>query len=100
MEFLKKNWLWIAIVLVIVVAFFWWKKSSGASAEDSAPVDRKAQLLADETLITRYINIIKASAQWYASVKEKAVKNGRTEADQLRRDALYMIEQDYNAGKL
>lgn len=101
MDFFKKNWLIIAIVIAVIAAIYWFMTKKTDTPTDAAPpVDRLAELKADTNRVNHYMAFIKNDANWYKVVQEKAKKNKITDAEQLRRDALYMIEQDFRNGKL
>jgi len=49
----------------------------------------------NETLISQWIEVIKASPEWMASMVAKADQNGITLDEQLRIDAIWIIEQGW-----
>ena len=45
-------------------------------------------------ILDRHINNIKEDPKWYQFIVQKAIDNGITTDEQLRRDAQYTIEQE------
>lgn len=84
----KKKLLYVGLALLVLVgAYFAWKKfgSSGTTAPSSV-------LTYTDSDITKEISIIKADKAWFDTVKTKAAAAGKSVDDQLRLDAIYMLE--------
>lgn len=108
----KKKIIILGVVAAAAIGLYMWsksKKSTAAStgseatpASGAAPVAPLNAAIAkpattpasyDETLITSWIGKMKANQEWYDAIVKKAGEAGRPIEEQLRMDAIYMIEK-------
>jgi hypothetical protein len=94
MTWIKKNWIILFIgLLVIAGGFYFMKKNNGAASTSSSALgETKGGRDYFEADVQKGIASIKGTPTWFADVKTKAEKNGRSLEDQLRLDAIYMLE--------
>lgn len=100
----------VLVTGIVIGGFFWWykKKKSTASPIEQLNAPQNNQLgntpsssaptpvtpgSPDEAQISTWINKIKADPAWLSSVQDKAKKNGISLDDQLRADAIWMMNQ-------
>ena len=104
----KKKIIILGVIVAAGIGLYMWSKKKGASASaksGAAPVTATGSasiatpsLAAtpasyDETLITSWIDKMKASKEWYDAIQKKASDAGRSIEEQLRMDAIFMIEK-------
>lgn len=105
----KKKIIILGVLAAAGIGLYMWSKKKSTSA--AAPTSGAAPVTAtgsasiatpslattaasyDETLITSWIDKMKASKEWYDAIQKKASEAGRSIEEQLRMDAIFMIEK-------
>lgn len=108
----KKKIIILGVLAVAAIGLYMWSKkkkstteSTGSEAKPTsgaAPVSPSPTSIPklavtpasyDETLITAWIGKMKANQEWYDAIVKKASQAGRPIEEQLRMDAIYMIDR-------
>lgn len=107
----KKKMVIIGLIAAAGIGLYFWSKSKKAqpataggststseAATSTTPTLPKPELATtpasyDETLITSWIGKMQANKEWFDAIKQKASEAGRSIEEQLRMDAIFMIEK-------
>lgn len=94
MDFIKKNWIVIAVVLLLGIGGFMWYNKSKAAPASGVPGLGKTKSGKDytESDVTAKVKAINGSPDWKKDVQEKATKAGRSYDVQVRLEAIWMLE--------
>ena len=95
MDWLKKNWIIIVVIAVLAGVGYWFLKGKSTVLSSGSGIALgKTSKGADyyESDVQKEMKIIRGDADWYKTVKEKAKTTSSSVEDQLRANAIYMIE--------
>jgi len=95
MGWLKKNWFLLVVILVAIIGgYYFLKKNPSASTADSETALGKtlSGRAYYESDVQKKMKEIRGQSDWFAKIKEKATATKKTVEQQLRADAIYMLE--------
>lgn len=95
MDWLKNNWIIIVVIAVLAGVGYWFLKGKSAVLSSSSGTALgKTSKGADyyESDVQKEMKIIRNDADWYNTVKKKAESSKHNVNDQLRSEAIYMLE--------